>query len=176
MRLVIADDSALIRDGLAQVLHGRDHEIIAAVGDADSLLGAVARARPDVALVDIRMPPSYTSEGIAAATTIQREHPEVGVIVLSQHIDADYALALINTRTARSAYLLKDHITDIETLSDAIDRVARGETIIEPALVELLLLRPTTRSRLDDLTPRERECSPCSLRDSRTAASASACG
>ena len=157
MRIVVADDSALIRDGLRQLLPTRGLEITAAVADADALLDAIDRTRPEVALVDIRMPPTYTSEGIAAAGRIHKLHPDVGVIVLSQHIDADYALALINTHPTRSGYLLKDRITNIDILTDAIHRVSRGETIIEPELVEILLQRPATKSRLEELTQREHE-------------------
>jgi DNA-binding NarL/FixJ family response regulator len=157
MRVVIADDSALIRDGVGQLLAARGHEIAGAVADADALLAAVDATRPDVALIDIRMPPSFTSEGIIAAGTIQQRHPDVGVVLLSQHVDADYALSLIRVRPTRSGYLLKDRITHMDTLTEAIDRVARGETIIEPELVQLLVRRPATKSRLDELTPREHE-------------------
>jgi len=157
MRVVIADDSALIRDGLAQLLPARGYDVVGAVADAAALLDAVDLTRPQVALIDIRMPPTFTNERIEAATAIQRSYPDVGVLVLSQHVEAEYALALINGRPARSGYLLKDCITNIATLTDAIDRVGRGETMIEPQLVDLLLQRPRTRSRLADLTDRERE-------------------
>jgi serine/threonine-protein kinase len=157
MRVVLADDSALIRDGLQQLLPTHGIEITAAVADAGSLLEAIERAQPDVALIDIRMPPTYTSEGIAAAAAIRDRHPAVGVLVLSQHIDADYALALIKTHPTRCGYLLKDRVTNIDVLTDAIQRVGRGETMIDPELVELLLQRPASKSRLDNLTTRERE-------------------
>jgi serine/threonine-protein kinase len=157
VRVVVADDSALIRDGLRQLLPAHGIDVAAAVTDAPSLLEAVDRTRPDVALIDIRMPPSYTTEGIAAATTIRDRYAEIGVIVLSQHVDADYALALINTHPTHCGYLLKDNITEIDVLADAIERVSRAETVIEPELVDQLLRRPATRSRLDDLTARERE-------------------
>jgi DNA-binding NarL/FixJ family response regulator len=157
VRVVLADDSALIRDGLRQLLPAHGIEVAAAVADAPALLEAVDRTRPDVALVDIRMPPSYTTEGIDAARTIRDRHPAIGVIVLSQHVDVDYALALIDTHPTHCGYLLKDNITQIDVLADAIERVSRAETIIEPELVEQLLRRPATRSRLDDLTARERD-------------------
>ena len=157
MRVVLADDSALIRDGLGRLLPNHGFEVAAAVANAPSLLEAVDQTRPDIALIDIRMPPTYTDEGLAAAETIRDRHPDVGVIVLSQHVDMDYALALIKTHPTHSGYLLKDHITHIDILADGIRRVSRGETIVEPELVKLLLSRPATTSRLEELTPRERE-------------------
>jgi DNA-binding NarL/FixJ family response regulator len=157
VRVAVADDSALIRDGLRRLLPDHGFEVAAAVADASSLLDAVDRTRPDVALVDIRMPPTYTDEGLTAAKTIRDRHPDVGVIVLSQHVDIDYALALIQTHPTHCGYLLKDHITNIDVLADAIRRVNRGDTIVEAELVELLLERPATKSRLEELTPRERE-------------------
>jgi serine/threonine-protein kinase len=157
VRVLIADDSALIRDGLRKLLPSHGIEVVGAVTDAPTLLEAVVRTRPDVALIDIRMPPSYTNEGIAAATTIRDRHPNIGVIVLSQHVDVDYALDLIRTHPTHCGYLLKDHVTQIDILADAVQRVSRGETIIEPELIDLLLERPAAKSRLDDLTTRERE-------------------
>jgi DNA-binding NarL/FixJ family response regulator len=157
LRVLIADDSALIRDGLRHLLPAHGYEIADAVADLPTLLEAVNDTRPDVALIDIRMPPTYTTEGITAATSIRDRFPSIGVIVLSQHIDADYALTLINNDPAHCGYLLKDRITDITILADAINRVSRGETVIDPELVNLLLRRPATTSRLDELTTRERE-------------------
>lgn len=157
MRVVIADDSALIRDGLAQLLPAHGFEVAALAADASALLAAVDRTGPDVALIDIRMPPSYTSEGIEAANMIHDRHPDVGVIVLSQHVDADYALRLIRDDPARCGYLLKDRITIIGALSEAIRRVGDGETVIDPELVDLLLDRPALKTRIDQLTQRERE-------------------
>jgi DNA-binding NarL/FixJ family response regulator len=157
MRVVIADDSALIRDGLAQLLPTHGFEVTASVADGASLLTAVAETAPDVALIDIRMPPSYTNEGIETANRIHDQHPRVGVIVLSQHVDADYALRLIRDDPARCGYLLKERITTIDTLCDAIRRVASGQTVIDSELVDLLLSRPATKTRIDQLTPRERE-------------------
>jgi DNA-binding NarL/FixJ family response regulator len=157
VRVVLADDSALIRDGLGQLLPAHGFEVTGAVGDVPALLAAIEQTAPDVALVDIRMPPSYTNEGIAAAAEIRARHPAVGVLVLSQHVDADYALTLIDTHPTHCGYLLKDRITEIDILADAIERVGRGETLVDPELVELLLRRPATRSRLAELTARERE-------------------
>jgi DNA-binding NarL/FixJ family response regulator len=157
MRVVIADDSALIRDGLAHVLPAHGFEVAAIAEDGPSLLDAVADARPDIALIDIRMPPSYTNEGIDAAHAIRRLHQDVGVIVLSQHIDADYALALIRDDPAKCGYLLKDRITTIDVLADAIHRVAAGDTVVDPDLVHLLLDRPAAKQSIQQLSIREQE-------------------
>jgi DNA-binding NarL/FixJ family response regulator len=157
MRVLIADDSALIRDGLSQLLPAHGFEVAGAVADLPTLLAALPGARPDIALIDIRMPPTYTNEGITAATTIRSRFPAVGVIVLSQHVDADYALTLIKAHPERCGYLLKDRITDIAVLAEAINRVAQGETVVDPELVDLLLQRPAARNQLDQLTARERE-------------------
>jgi DNA-binding NarL/FixJ family response regulator len=154
---VIADDSALIRDGLSHVLPTHGFQVAAAVEDGPSLLDAVSGTRPDVALVDIRMPPNFTNEGIDAAHALRRLHPDVGVIVLSQHIDADYALTLIREDPARRGYLLKDRITTIGVLADAIHRVAAGETVVDPDLVTLLLERPAARESIQQLSIREQE-------------------
>jgi DNA-binding NarL/FixJ family response regulator len=157
VRVLVADDSALVRDGLRQLLPLHGFALAAAVADLPSLLEAVERTRPDVALVDIRMPPSHTNEGIAGAATIGERFPRTGVIVLSQHVDADYALTLLRRDAGRRGYLLKDRVTDMALLADAIHRVHRGETVVDPELVDLLLHRPATRNRLDELTARERE-------------------
>jgi DNA-binding NarL/FixJ family response regulator len=157
VRIVVADDSALIRDGLARLLPAHEHEVTATVADAEALIESIGQTMPDVALIDIRMPPGYTTEGIVAATTIRERFPSVGVLVLSQHIDVDYALMVIRQNPDRTGYLLKDRITNIEILTDAIERVSRGETVIDSELVKLLLRRPSARSRLEELTARERE-------------------
>jgi DNA-binding NarL/FixJ family response regulator len=157
MRVLIADDSALIRDGLRHVLPAHGFELAAAVADVPALLESIGRAQPDVALIDIRMPPSYTSEGIEAAITIRSRWPKLGVIVLSQHVDLDYAMMLVKANATHSGYLLKDRVTDIAILADAIRRVHRGECVVDPELVDLLLRRPPTKSRLAELTARERE-------------------
>jgi DNA-binding NarL/FixJ family response regulator len=157
MRVLIADDSALIRDGLTHLLPAHGFQVAGAVGDLPTLLTTVEDVRPDVALIDIRMPPTFTSEGITAATTIRTRFPEVGVILLSQYVDADYALTLLKAGAERCGYLLKDRVTDIAVLADAINRVIRGDTVVDPELVELLLHRPAARSQLKELTARERE-------------------
>jgi len=157
VRILIADDSALIRDGLRTLLPHHGIEPTDAVADAPALLESIAHHPPDVALIDIRMPPTYTSEGIDAAIAARERFPRVGVLVLSQYVDPDYAMSLIRTHPARSGYLLKDRVTKIETLADAIQRVHEGQCVIDPELVKLLLQRPATRSRLAELTARERE-------------------
>jgi DNA-binding NarL/FixJ family response regulator len=157
VRVVVADDSALIRDGLRHLLPAHGVDVVALAGDGTALLEAVERERPEVALVDIRMPPDFTSEGIAAARAIRTRMPDVGVLVLSQHIDADYALGLLREGTTSCGYLLKERITQIEILVDGIERVGRGESVVDPDLVELLAARPATRERLAELTERERE-------------------
>lgn len=157
MRVVVADDSALIREGLAHLLPARGFEVAALSTDVPALLEAIEGSRPDVALIDIRMPPSFTNEGIAAAATIRDRHPDVGVLILSHYVEADYALDLLRAQPVHSGYLLKDRVTEVDILADAIRRVGRGECCIDPQLVDLLLRRPGTRSRLTGLTQRERE-------------------
>jgi DNA-binding NarL/FixJ family response regulator len=156
MRIVIADDSALVREGLLHALQAHGHEVTGTAGDADELLDSIEHARPDLALVDIRMPPTHTIEGLRAAAAIRERHPDIAVLVLSQYVDADYALTLLREGTARSGYLLKDRITQLTTLLDAIERVGRGETLVDAELVDLLLHRPGIENRLTDLTGRER--------------------
>jgi DNA-binding NarL/FixJ family response regulator len=158
MRLVVADDLAIVREGLSHLLAARGYEVAATARNADELLAAVDGSRPDVALIDIRMPPTHTTEGLVAASTIRARMPEVGVLVLSQHVDADYAFTLLREHPSRSGYLLKERITQVATLLDAIDRVARGETVVDRELVDLLLRRPAARDHLALLlTHRERE-------------------
>ena len=124
--------------------------------DSSTLLECVLRERPQLALVDIRMPPTHTNEGLDAASTIRRRAPEVAVLVLSQYVDADYALTLLRESPSGSGYVLKDRITELTTLLDAMERVAHGETVVDPELVELLLHRPATETRLAELSERER--------------------
>ena len=156
MRLVIADDSAVVRDGLLHALEARGHEVVGTAADADTLVSRVEELRPDVALIDIRMPPTHTDEGLRAASLIRSRVASVGVLVLSQYVDSGYALTLLRDSPASCGYLLKDRITQLATLLDAIERVARGETVVDPELVELLLHRPSSTDRLADLSERER--------------------
>jgi DNA-binding NarL/FixJ family response regulator len=153
VRVILADDAAVIRQGLARLLADAGVEIVAQVGDAEALLDAVAADPPDAAIVDIRMPPTFTSEGLEAAQRIRARNPDIGVLVLSQHIDVAYARSL----AGGVGYLLKDRITDIGALVDALRRVHAGETVIDPGLVTELLDAPRREDPLAELTPRERE-------------------
>jgi DNA-binding NarL/FixJ family response regulator/class 3 adenylate cyclase len=157
LRVVIADDSALVRDGVAAVLRECGVHVAAICGDADSLYREVERHRPDVALVDIRMPPTGTNEGLVAAEHIGRHHPEVAVLVLSQYVEFSYAMRLVEHGEARRGYLLKDRVSEMETLLDAIRRVAHGGTVVDPAIVEELVSRTAVAGPLATLTDRERE-------------------
>ena len=156
MRVVIADDSAVIRDGLRHALEAHGHDVVGTASDGVELLTCVQQERPDVALVDIRMPPTHSTEGLDAATTIREEVPDVALLILSQYVEADYALRLLREAPARSGYLLKDRITDLSMLLEAMERATGGEAVVDPELVELLLHRPATQSRLGDLSDRER--------------------
>jgi DNA-binding NarL/FixJ family response regulator/class 3 adenylate cyclase len=157
VRVVIADDSALIRDGVAAVLRENGLDVVATAGDAETLQSAIARHQPDVALVDIRMPPTWTNEGLVAAESIRRNHPEVGVLVLSQHVEPAYAIDLVSEGEHHSGYLLKDRIADIDILLDAVRRVARGGCVVDPALTDGLVRGADARGLLSDLTDRERD-------------------
>jgi DNA-binding NarL/FixJ family response regulator len=157
MRLVIADDETLLRQGLARLLEDAGFEIAGLCGDADALLRMVQARRPDVAIVDIRMPPTHTTEGLDAARTLREKHPEVGVLVLSAHVEPQYALQLLESGADRSGYLLKERLADLEELSEAVRRIAAGGLVIDPSVVAQLVGRKRTRSPLDDLTERERE-------------------
>jgi len=154
-RLVIAEDSAILRDGLVQLLVERGHEIVAKVGDADELIEAVKEFTPDVAVVDIRMPPTFTDEGLVAAVALRRSHPEVGVLVFSQWVETRYATELLARNAEGVGYLLKDRVTDIAEFDAAVRRVASGGTALDPEVVRQLIGR--RQSVLDRLTPRERE-------------------
>jgi DNA-binding NarL/FixJ family response regulator/class 3 adenylate cyclase len=156
IRVVIADDSALVRDGVAAVLRESGVHVAAIAIDADSLYREVERHHPDVALVDIRMPPTGTTEGLVAAEQIGRTYPEVGVLVLSQYLEPSYALRLIEHREARRGYLLKDRISEIETLFDAVRRIAHGGCVVDPAIVEGLVNQAGRAGPLADLSDRER--------------------
>jgi DNA-binding NarL/FixJ family response regulator len=157
MRVALADDAAVLREGLARVLSEAGIEVAAQVSTPDDLLAAVDRLRPDVAVVDIRMPPTWTDEGLAAAGEIRRRFSQVGVLLLSQYVEADYVLKLLDHDAARTGYLLKERVLDVDDLVDALERIAAGETVVDPVLVSQLLDRPRQASPLDELTPRERE-------------------
>ncbi len=156
LRVVIADDAALVRDGVAALLRESGVEVVATAGDAGELYEAVGRHRPDVALIDIRMPPSYTDEGLAAAEHIRAAFPGVGVLVLSQHLDARYALRVSQANPASTGYLLKDRVTDSQVLLGALRRIAAGGCVIDESIAEGLVVRASALARLDELTERER--------------------
>ena len=157
MRVVIADDSVLLREGLARLLAEAGIETCAKVGDGDSLEQAVREHQPDVALVDIRMPPTFTHEGAQAATRLRSAWPDLGILLLSQSLESRYAAELARESPARFGYLLKDRVLDVATLVDTVERVANGGTVLDPDVVSHLLGRRTTRDRLVTLSDRERD-------------------
>jgi len=154
---VIADDSALLREGVARILTDGGFEIVAQATDAEELLEAVRTLKPDVAVVDVRMPPTHTDEGARAARVIREELPDVGVLVLSQVVEATHALALFSERAEGFGYLLKDRVTEIDDFVEAVGRVGRGGTAIDPAVIAQLVGRRREDDPLGELTPRERE-------------------
>jgi DNA-binding NarL/FixJ family response regulator len=156
MRAVIAEDSVLLRAGLTRLLADADIDVVAAVGDADELLRAVDELQPDVAIVDVRMPPSFTDEGLRAALVLRRQWPRVAVLVLSQYVEERYAGELLSQETSGVGYLLKDRVADVEDFLDALRRVAAGGTALDPEVVAQLLVRRRP-DPLDRLTPREAE-------------------
>jgi DNA-binding NarL/FixJ family response regulator len=157
LRIVIAEDAAIMRDGLTQTLTRRGHDVVAAVPDAEALRLAVKEHRPDVAIIDVRMPPTHTDEGLRAAQAIRRDHPEVGVLVFSQYIETQSATELFAAAPAGVGYLLKDRVADVSDFVDAITRVARGGTVLDPEVVRQLLTASRRADTLAALTPRERE-------------------
>jgi len=157
MRVVIADDAPLIREGIATLLAEHGVEVVQQVGDADALLASVRDVQPDVALIDIRMPPTYTDEGLVAARQIRVRYPEISVLVLSQHLEPEYALRLVEEKPAGAGYLLKERIGRVEQLLDAIERVAAGECVVDRAVVDELLAQRRRADPIKDLSPRERE-------------------
>ena len=157
MRVVIADDSVLLREGLARLLEDVGFEVAGQAGNAEDLLRKVRAHHPDVAVTDIRMPPTQTDEGLQAAPRIRAEMPDAGVLVLSQHIDQGYAFELLQTSAEGVGYLLKDRVTDVAGFTDALRRVAEGGSVLDPEVVGQLLGRRKAQDPLDRLTPRERE-------------------
>ncbi|WP_199742381.1 response regulator transcription factor [Streptomyces triticirhizae] len=157
MRLILADDSTLLREGLARLLADEGHRVLAAVGDAEALLAAVAAEPPDVAVIDVRMPPHHRDEGLRAALTIRERWPSVGVLVLSQYVERRYATELLTGSPEGVGYLLKDRVVEIEEFLDALERVAAGRTAFDPEVVRQLLARGGHERALDALTARERE-------------------
>jgi DNA-binding NarL/FixJ family response regulator len=157
LRVVIAEDAALFREGLARLIADRGHEVVAAVGDADALLAAVAEHRPDVAVADVRMPPTHSDEGLRAAIELRRDHPETGVLVLSQYIETRYAARLLEGNAAGVGYLLKDRVADVAEFADALTRVGSGGTALDPEVVSQLVRASRHSDGIAALTPRERE-------------------
>jgi DNA-binding NarL/FixJ family response regulator len=157
MRVVVADDVLLTREGIVRLLRDANIEVVAEAEDAQSLLHHVRLARPDVALVDIRMPPTHTDEGLVAAQAIRAEHPQVGVLVLSQYVEPSYAMRLIQEQPERVGYLLKERVFDIATVVDALRRIVDGETVIDPTIVSRLVGRRRRQDPLAALSGRERE-------------------
>lgn len=156
MRVVIAEDSVLLREGIAQLLDVAGIEVVAAVGDGDELLHAVREHRPDLVIADVRMPPTFRDEGLRAAVTIKEHWPEIGVLVLSQYVEERYATTLLSGSTRGVGYLLKDRIADVGEFLDALRRIVNGGTALDPEVVAQLLIRSRT-DPLDRLTSRERE-------------------
>jgi len=155
MRVVIAEDAAMMREGLTRLLTERGHEVCAAVADGEALLAAVAQHRPDVAVVDVRMPPTHTDEGLRAALELRGRYPGTGVLVFSQYIETRYASELLAGGAAGVGYLLKDRVADVAEFADALARVGAGGTALDPEVVSQLLA--ASRAGVAALTPRERE-------------------
>jgi len=157
MQVVIADDAPLIREGVARLLAENGVDVVDQVGDADAVLESVRELRPDVALVDIRMPPTHTDEGLRAAREIHSRYPGTAVLVLSQHLEPDYALQLVEEKPEGVGYLLKERVGRVEQLLDALRRVAAGECVVDRAVVDELLARRRRLDPIEELTSRERE-------------------
>jgi DNA-binding NarL/FixJ family response regulator len=157
MRIVIAEDSVLLRAGIASLLEEAGHEVVAAVGDGPALIDAVDRQRPDLAVVDVRMPPDYTDEGLRAALAVRAQHPSTGILVLSQYVEERYAAELLQTQSNGIGYLLKDRVADVREFLEALQRVGDGGTALDPEVVAQLLARSARQDPLERLSPRERE-------------------
>ena len=157
MRVIVADDAMLTREGIVRLLGDAGIEVAGQAEDADGLLRLVAAERPDAVVVDIRMPPTYTGEGLAAAQRIQADHPDVGVLVLSQYVESGYAMRLIQDRPEGVGYLLKERVFDAAILVDGLRRIDDGECVIDPTIVARLIGRRRDKDPLADLTSRERE-------------------
>ncbi|MFC0528285.1 response regulator [Phytohabitans kaempferiae] len=157
MRVVIADDAVLLREGLVRLLTENGHEVVAAVGDGDRLVEAIEAHRPDISIVDVRMPPTHTDEGLRAAVTARERVPRTPILVLSQYVEVSYADDLLADRAGAVGYLLKDRVAAIAEFLDALGRVAAGGTVLDPEVVSQLLVRRRRDDPLRQLTPRERE-------------------
>jgi len=157
LRVVVADDSVLLREGLCRLLEESGFDVVGQAGDAEDLMRNVGAHKPDVAVVDVRMPPTHTDEGLRAAHRIRSEQPTTAVLVLSQYVEEAYALELLSESTERTGYLLKDRVADVDTFTDAVRRVAGGGSALDPEVVALLLGRRRREDPLEALTSRERE-------------------
>jgi len=157
VRVVVADDDLLTRQGIVHLLQQAGIDVVAQAEDAEGLLRQLELARPDAVIVDIRMPPTHTDEGLAAARTIRADHPDVSVLVLSQYVEPSYALRLLEDQPERVGYLLKERVFDAINLVDALRRLGDGETVVDPTIVSRLLGRRRRSDPLAELTPRERE-------------------
>jgi DNA-binding NarL/FixJ family response regulator len=157
VRVVVADDVMLTREGIARLLTDAGVDVVAEADDAERLLREVRLKRPDAAIVDIRMPPTHTDEGLVAAQRIRTEHPEVGVLVLSQYVEPSYAMRLLEEHPERVGYLLKQRVFDVAVLIDALRRISEGETVVDPTIVARLFGRRRREDPLAELTERERE-------------------
>ena len=157
LRVVLAEDSVLLREGLIRLLTDSGFDVVDACGDAESFLQSVARHLPDLVVVDVRMPPTFTDEGVRAALVVRHQHPDVAVLVLSQYVEENYATELVASRSAGIGYLLKDRVADVGDFVDSLRRVAAGGTALDPEVVQQLLSRANRRDPLARLTPREAE-------------------
>ena len=176
VRVVIAEDSVLLRSGIVRLLEESGFEVVGQAGDGEDLLRKVGAHKPDVAVVDVRMPPTHTDEGLRAAHRIRAEHPDTAVLVLSQYVDEAYALDLLSESTERTGYLLKDRIADVESFTDAVRRVANGGSALDPEVVAFLLGRRRREDPLSALTAREREVLALMAEGRTNAAMAAALG
>jgi len=155
VRVVVADDSVLLREGLVRLLEEAGHEVAGGYGDAEALLAAVGELAPGLAILDIRMPPTHRDEGVRAALRLRAAHPEVGILLLSQYVEASYAQELLGAGQGAVGYLLKDRVASLTELDDAVERIAAGGTVLDPEVVAQLIGR--RRDPLEALTPRERD-------------------
>ncbi|MGB2852806.1 MAG: response regulator transcription factor [Solirubrobacterales bacterium] len=157
MRIVVAEDSVLLREGVVRILADAGHEVVGQAGDGEDLLRKVRAHKPDLALIDVRMPPTHTDEGLAAARTIRAELPAVGLLVLSQYVEESYAMDLLSDSAEGVGYLLKDRVADVDRFLEAIERVAEGGSALDPEVVSQMLGRRRAEDPLEQISPRERE-------------------
>ncbi|MFZ0179946.1 MAG: response regulator transcription factor [Candidatus Dormiibacterota bacterium] len=157
MRIVIADDEMLLREGLARLLSDAGFDVVGKASNATELLRSVRTTSPDVAIVDIRMPPGNSDEGLVAASEIRSAHPNIGVLILSHYLESNYAMRVLQEHPERVGYLLKERVSDIAVLADALHRISDGECVLDPTIVSRLLNKPRARSPLAELSDRERD-------------------